>query len=40
MKKGDLKRMQILDAAEKLFFERGYEQTSIQDIKEALSLTK
>ena len=29
MRKGDLKRAQILDAAEKLFFERGYDRTSI-----------
>lgn len=40
MKKGDLKKMQILDAAEKLFFEKGYEQTSIQDILDVLSLSK
>ena len=40
MKKGDLKKNQILDAAEKLFFEKGYEQTSIQDILDALSLSK
>ena len=40
MKKGDLKKVQILDAAEKLFFEKGYEQTSIQDILDALSLSK
>lgn len=40
MKKGDLKKIQILDAAEKLFFEKGYEQTSIQDILDALSLSK
>ena len=30
MKKGDLKRNQILDASEKLFFERGYDRTSVQ----------
>ncbi|MBR6766480.1 MAG: TetR/AcrR family transcriptional regulator [Clostridia bacterium] len=40
MKKGDLRKTQILDAAEKLFFEKGYEQTSIQDILDALSLSK
>ena len=40
MKKGDLKRGQILDAAEKLFFERGYDRTSIQDILDELKLSK
>lgn len=40
MKKGDLKRTRILEAAEKLFFEKGYEQTSIQDILDSLSLSK
>lgn len=40
MRKGDLRRNHILDAAEKLFFEKGYEQTSIQDILDVLSLSK
>lgn len=40
MRKGDLKRSSILEMAEKLFFEKGYEQTSIQDILDALSLSK
>lgn len=40
MKKGDLRRGQILDAAEKLFFEQGYDRTSIQDILDALRLSK
>lgn len=40
MKKGDLKRASILETAEKLFFEKGYEQTSIQDILDALSMSK
>ena len=40
MKKGDLKRGQILDAAEKLFFERGYDRTSIQDILDDLHTSK
>ena len=40
MKKGDLKRNSILETAEKLFFEKGYEQTSIQDILDELSLSK
>lgn len=40
MKKGDLKRSSILEVSERLFFERGYEQTSIQDILDVLSLSK
>lgn len=40
MKKGDLKRAQILDAAEKLFFERGYDRTSVQDILDVLGMSK
>lgn len=40
MKKGDLKRNSILETAERLFFEKGYEQTSIQDILDVLSLSK
>ena len=40
MKKGDLKRSSILETAERLFFEKGYEQTSIQDILDALSMSK
>ena len=40
MKKGDLKRGQILDAAERLFFEHGYDRTSVQDILDALGLSK
>ena len=40
MKKGELKRSSILKAAEMLFFERGYDRTSVQDILDALSLSK
>lgn len=40
MKKGELKKTQILETAEFLFVERGYERTSIQDILDALSLSK
>lgn len=40
MKKGDLKRIQILDTAEQLFFERGYDRTSVQDILDALQMSK
>ena len=40
MKKGDLRRGQLLDMAEKLFFEQGYDRTSIQDILDALRLSK
>ena len=40
MKKGDLRRGQILDMAEALFFEKGYDRTSIQDILDALGMSK
>ena len=40
MKKGDLKRAQILDAAEQLFFEKGYDRTSVQDLLDALNMSK
>jgi len=40
VRKGDLKRSSILETAERLFFEKGYEQTSIQDILDALSMSK
>ena len=40
MKKGIERRDQIIDAAEKLFYEKGYEQTSVQDVLDALSLSK
>lgn len=40
MKKGELRKDSILKTAEKLFFEKGYEETSIQDILAALSISK
>lgn len=40
MKKGDIRRVQILDAAEKLFYEQGYDRTSVQDILSALQMSK
>ncbi|MDR0896785.1 MAG: TetR/AcrR family transcriptional regulator [Oscillospiraceae bacterium] len=40
MKKGDTRREQILTVAESLFYRKGFEQTSIQDILEALHLSK
>lgn len=40
MKKGDMKRTQILDAAERLFLGRGYERTSVQDVLDALGMSK
>jgi len=40
MKKGDLRRDSILKVGEKLFFEQGYEETSIQDILNELSISK
>lgn len=40
MKKGDLRRDSILKKGQELFFEKGYEETSIQDILNALSISK
>ena len=40
MKKGNLKRGQIMDAAEALFFDRGYDRTSVQDILDATQMSK
>ncbi len=40
MLKGDLRKKQILDTAERLFCEKGYEDTSIQDILDILHISK
>lgn len=40
MIKGDKRKAQILAAAEALFLEKGYENTSIQDILDCVSLSK
>lgn len=40
MRKGDEKRQQLLDTAEKLFCQRGYEASSVQDILNAASMSK
>ena len=40
MRKGDEKRQAILDVAEKLFYTKGYEATSVQDILDVLSTSK
>lgn len=40
MKKGELKKNSILDTAEMLFLDKGYERTSVQDILDALNLSK
>lgn len=40
MKKGDERRSQILACAEKLFYQKGYENTSIQDILQELKCSK
>ena len=40
MKKGDLRKQEILDTAEQLFCRYGYEQTSIQDILDRLNTSK
>lgn len=40
MKKGDDRRQLLIDTAERLFYSRGYEQTSIQDILDELHFSK
>lgn len=40
MRKGDVKRQELLDAAEKLFCSRGYEGASVQDILQATGISK
>ena len=40
MIKGDLRKKQILETAESLFAEHGYEATSVQDILDVLHLSK
>jgi len=40
MIKGDLRKKQILKTAEELFFEKGYEKTSVQNILDVLRLSK
>ncbi len=40
MLKGDIRKKQILETAEKLFCEKGYEKTSVQDILDILKLSK
>ncbi len=40
MHKGDIRKKQILETAEKLFSEQGYESTGVQDILNELHLSK
>lgn len=40
MKKGELRKDAIMKTAERLFLEKGYEETSIQDILNALDISK
>jgi len=40
MLKGDLRKKQILETAERMFCEKGYEKTSVQDILNELHLSK
>ena len=40
MKKGDLRKQEILQTAEQLFCRKGYEQTSVQDILNQLQTSK
>ncbi len=40
MKKGDLRRNEVIETAEKLFYTNGYEKTSIQDILDTMHFSK
>ena len=40
VKKPEIRKNEIIDAARKFFFQKGYEQTSIQDIIDDLSIAK
>ena len=40
MKKGDARRQQILETAERLFYQNGYENTSVQAILDEMNLSK
>jgi len=40
MKKGDARRSELLAAAERLFYTKGYEKTSVQDILDATNFSK
>ena len=40
MRKGDMRKAAIIDTAESLFYSKGYENTSIQDVLDALNLSK
>lgn len=40
MKKGEMRREELLAAAEKLFYVKGYEKTSVQDILTAVGFSK
>ena len=40
MRKGDAKRQAILDTAQRLFYQKGFEQTSVQDILDVLKCSK
>jgi hypothetical protein len=40
VRKGEESKKRIIDAAEKLFSEKGYQATSVQDVLDALSISK
>lgn len=40
MRKGDIRKAAIIQTAEQLFYTKGYENTSIQDVLDALKLSK